>query len=103
MKRKYHCEESIKLFGESFDYVHQWLDAYAFLTLEDGTKRFDSYHRKKRHHLQGAEEIRKNWGDKAYEAAIRHIISDFTEGKGFKEGRDGLPENEQDYIKKGFY
>lgn len=104
MKFKEHCEESVKLFGESFDYVHQWLDHFAHYPSSDGTGRwkFNPYHRKHRHHLAGAQEVKEKWGDKAYEAAIQHIRSDLVLGEGLKEN-EPLPNDENDYIKRGFF
>lgn len=102
MKFKAHCEESIRLFGKPFEEVHKWLDEFVRLPDGLGGFRFNIYHRKHRHHLAGAAEVEKMWGREAYEAAIRHIKSDFIAGGGFKEG-DELPKDEADYVKKGFF
>ena len=101
MKRKEHCEESIRLFGKPFNEVHAFLDEFANLPNGDGTYRFNVYHRKYRHHLVGAKLVEEMFGRQAYEAAIRHIISDLKAGGGFMEG-DEIPIDEADYIKKGF-
>ena len=102
MKFKEHCDESIRYFGEPFEQVHHWLDHFAVYFSVTGEHKFNPYHRKYRHHLAGADEVEKKWGRKAYEAAIRHIISDFILGGGFREG-DELPKDEKDYVKKGFF
>jgi len=90
-----HCSESILLFGEPFEKVHKWLDEFA------GSPQYGMKHRKVRHHLAGIEEIRGKWGDKAAEAARRHIISDLKM-EGWTE-TDPIPKNETDYVKMGFY
>ena len=65
---KEHCADCVKELGEPFEEVHLWLDEL-FIIL--GTK-----HRDARHHLEGIEEIRKKWGDKAARAAEIHILKD---------------------------
>jgi len=102
MKFIEHCNETEKLFGQTFDYVHKWLDEFAFLPDGLGGTRFNAHHRKYRHHLAGAEEVFEKWGREAYEAAIRHIKSDLQTGEGLKENEE-LPKNEQDYVRKGFF
>jgi len=63
-----HCEDCVRELGESFDYVHEWLDEFYE---EQGPN-----HRDVRHHEDGVEEARQKWGDKAAEAAIVHIKAD---------------------------
>ena len=101
MKHKEHCEESIRLFGNPFHEVHSFLDEFANLPDGLGGFRFNVYHRKYRHHLAGAKQVEEKFGRLAYEAAIRHIISDLKAGGGFMEG-DEIPLDEEDYTKKGF-
>ena len=103
MKHKEHCEESIRLFGKPFAEVHSWLDEFSHLPDGIGGIRFNAYHRRHRHHLAGAEQIKEMFGQEAYAVAIRHIISDFVSGEGFKEGRDTIPKDEKDYIRMGFF
>jgi len=90
-----HCEESKRLFGDRFEEVHRWLDEYA------GTEQYGYKHRRKRHHAAGVREVIRLFGEKAGEAAKRHIISDLME-EGWTE-KDGFPENEADYVKKGLF
>jgi len=64
-----HCEDCARELGEDFAQVHLWLDEL-----------FNEYgitHRKYGHHVEGVEEIRNRWGDKAARAAEIHIMRDF--------------------------
>jgi len=97
-----HCEHTLKELGETFDYVHRWLDEFSHTVDEDGRVSFHMYHRKYRHHLAGAEEVRQKWGDKAYEAAILHIRDDLVSGGGLRPN-ESIPLDEKDYVKKGFF
>lgn len=90
-----HCEESEKLFGERFEEVHLWLDAFA------GTEEYGMRHRKKRHHEEGIRQVIELFGKTAGKAAREHIISDLEE-EGWTE-RDSFPENEEDYVKIGLF
>ena len=92
---RYHCEESIKLFGKPFEEVHLWLDEFA------GTKEFGMRHRRKRHHLAGIEEAVKLFGEDVRPAARQHIISDLKTEE-WKDG-DPFPKDEEDYVRIGFY
>ena len=94
MKFGDHCAESVRLFGEAFEEVHRWLDEYAATPL-------GARHRRKRHHLAGIEEVRRRWGDRAAEAARRHVISDLQE-EGWRE-TDHLPADEKDYRRMGLF
>lgn len=95
MKLEEHYQESIRLFGQPFQEVHQWLDEFAD-TLECRMR-----HRKKRHHLKGIEEVRLKWGDLAADVARQHIISDLKM-EGWSE-RDHFPKDEADYVKMGLF
>ena len=64
-----HCSDCRRELGETFAYVHQWLDAL-FKVL--GPK-----HRSVRHHAGGVEQVRKMWGDRAASAAEIHIKRDY--------------------------
>jgi len=79
------------LFGESFEYVHLWLDEFA------GKKPYGMKHRRLRHHLAGVMEVERMWGAAAAKAARQHIISDLMM-EGWKES-DRFPVDEIDYIK----
>jgi len=73
MTRKEHNKECLEKLGNDWNRVHKWLDEkardyYPFLS-----------HRQIRHHTDGVEFIRHQWGDEAAKAAELHIISD--EGK----------------------
>ena len=65
------CRERL---GEPFTEVHKWLDEYA---KKYPVTIFQDQHRKYRHNKKGIEEIRKQLGDKAAEAAILHLCRDF--------------------------
>ncbi len=45
-----HCVESARLFGNTFEEVHRWLDEFA------GSPEYGFRHRKKRHHEAGIRE-----------------------------------------------
>ena len=90
-----HCQESIRLFGEPYQEVHQWLDAFM------GTETYRMRHRKLRHHLQGIEMVEKLFGKKAREVARQHIISDLKE-EGWTE-TDPFPKDQEDYVKMGLF
>ena len=74
--RKEHCRKCKQDLGEEFDDVHRWLDGYASKWVE-GVHYIDVNHRRKRHHDDGVEEVRKLFGEKAAMAAKHHIIMDF--------------------------
>ena len=90
-----HITESLALFGEPFDEVHCWLDEFA------GTPEYGMRHRRKRHHLNGIEEVRQKWGDKAAEAAQVHLVSDLKQ-EGWTEN-DLFPRDEADYVRMGLF
>ena len=87
-----HCQETERLLGDRFEHVHRWLDEFA------GTPEYKKRHRKVRHHLEGIEQVRNLWGDKAAEAARIHIIADIYWGES-----DHFPENEQDFENMGLF
>lgn len=95
MKLSEHCAESVRLFGKPYGQVHEWLDAFA------GSREFGMRHRRKRHHLNGIEEVRGLWGDEAAEAARLHIVSDLKE-EGWTE-RDPFPRDEEEYVRMGLF
>ena len=89
-----HCAECRERLGEDFAEVHQWLDA---LFAERGPR-----HRRVRHHLAGVEEVRRQWGDKAAEAALLHVVADLRQ-EGWRAGRDRVPRDEADYVRMGLF
>ena len=95
MKFEEHCIESKILFGKEYAEVHKWLDEFAFKP-GIGMK-----HRRFRHHNSGINQIEHLFGKDAAAAARQHIISDLKM-EGWTEA-DGFPENETDYVRKGFY
>lgn len=90
-----HCDESLKVFGNSFAEVHLWLDELA------GTPEYGFRHRKIRHNEAGIRLIGKLFGDDALVAARQHIISDLKQ-EGWTEN-DHFPVDEADYVKMGLY
>lgn len=90
-----HCEESIRLFGKSYEDIHRWLDEYA------GSREYGFKHRRKRHHEEGIREAIKLFGEKAGKVARQHIISDLKE-EGWTEN-DRFPKNERDYVAMGMF
>jgi hypothetical protein len=91
-----HCQESIRLFGKSFEELHQWIDEFA------GSDEFGMRHRSIRHHLVGIEEAVEKLGEEVREAARRHIISDLEE-EGWREGVDPFPKNSEEYKRMGLF
>lgn len=63
-----HCYDCERWLGREWKEVHLWLDA---LFAEYGTA-----HRCHRHHVEGVEEVRQQWGDEAALAAKIHVIKD---------------------------
>jgi hypothetical protein len=82
------------MLGKSFEEVHLWLDFYAATPL-------GARHRRRRHHLAGIAEVRRLWGDKAAEAARLHVVADLKQ-EGWRDS-DGLPADEQDYVRRGHF
>jgi DNA-binding GntR family transcriptional regulator len=67
--REEHCQDCVRELGEPFEFVHDWLDELFPLL---GPK-----HRSARHHVDGVEQVRQRWGDRAAQAAEIHIRKDF--------------------------
>ncbi|HPR89763.1 MAG TPA: hypothetical protein PL181_17260 [bacterium] len=95
MKLEEHECESLAASGQPWTEVHRWLDEFA------GTPDLGMRHRRKRHHRQGIEEVRRRWGDAAAEAARQHIIADLKT-EGWHE-TDHFPIDEADYVKMGLF
>ena len=90
-----HCAEAQQTFGSPYAEVHRWLDEFA------GQPPHGMRHRKKRHHLAGIEEVRKQWGDEAAAAARQHILTDLKlEGW---QPTDPFPKDEAHYQKLGLF
>jgi hypothetical protein len=70
---KTHIEDTERILGEPFEYVHLWLDE---LTKKWPVHIHLEYHRKFRHHAQGVNEVIDKWGFYAGQAAKLHIIRD---------------------------
>ena len=95
MKREEHEEECRRTLGKPFSEVHAYLDQFA------GQPGIGFRHRCKLHHEYGIELVRKQFGDRAAEAARLHIESDLAQ-----EGWapiDPFPQNEEHYKKLGFF
>ena len=84
----------MKLYGKSFEKVHQWLDELMY-------KGLGARHRRKRHHEAGIEQVIQLFGEEAGNAARQHIISDLKE-EGWTES-DPFPKNEEHYIRMGLF
>lgn len=95
MRFEDHCRESVDEFGEPFEEVHRWLDAFA------GMPGIGMRHRRKRHHLAGIDEVRRLFGEHAAEAARRHVVSDLNE-EGWTES-DPFPADEMNYVRMGLF
>jgi hypothetical protein len=90
-----HCEETVALFGEPFEAVHRWLDAFA------GQPPYGMRHRRVRHHEAGIREAIALFGEEAGPVARQHIITDLKE-EGWTE-RDPFPRNEAHYVRMGLF
>ena len=90
-----HCQESIDLFGQPFEEVHLWLDAFS------GIEPYRMRHRRVRHHEAGIREAVRLFGSDAAAVARQHIISDLKE-EGWTE-QDPFPQNEAEYVQMGLY
>jgi hypothetical protein len=94
MKLSEHIQECLMKLGESYEYVHKYLDQHAFLA--DGS--FDPMHRDILHNQEGIETIRQMWGAGAARAARLHIVSDLKlEGLGEDEE---IPKDTEAYRKR---
>ncbi len=54
-----HCQESLEIFGRSFEEVHLWLDELF------GSPKYGARHRRIRHHEAGIQEAIRLFGEKA--------------------------------------
>lgn len=73
MDTEAHCKECSEKLGETFRYVHRWLDWFAL-----GKDGYNPEHRKYRHHRKGIEIVRMLWGNRAARAAELHIMADWN-------------------------
>jgi len=89
-----HCKDCIEQLGESFEYVHQWLDEFM------NHPQYKTRHRCVRHHLKGIEEVKKMWGEKAAMAAEIHIKADLK-SDGWT--HSNIPYDEKDYKESGLW
>ena len=62
------------MFGKPYREVHEWLDAFHHTPGLGGVA-----HRRKRHHMQGVNEVRQKWGDEAAKVARLHIKMDLAQ------------------------
>jgi hypothetical protein len=90
-----HCHESSIRFGQAFEEVHRWLDAF------QGTPKYRMRHRRVRHHEAGIREATALFGELAGEAARQHIVADLKE-EGWTES-DPFPRDEQHYVALGLF
>jgi hypothetical protein len=95
MKFEDHCRETMTAFGEAFEEVHRWLDAFA------GQPGVGMRHRRFRHHQAGVDEVRRLFGERAARAARQHVVSDLKE-EGWTES-DPFPADEAHYVRMGLY
>ena len=73
---KEHMGDCRRLLNESHKQVHKFLDQYAELF---PVEIFTEYHRGFLHNRYGIEVVRSLWGVEAGQAAIIHIVRDYTE------------------------
>jgi len=89
-----HMQRALDTFDESFAQVHLWIDEY----YERHPESIGIEHRRKRHHWEGIEYVRKTWGEKAMYAAIQHVLDDIQQCILSATIID-IPKNEDDFIK----
>lgn len=100
MKYEVHCARTMDKLGEPFEQVHLWIDELAWVsgTGWSAGVQFDPEHRQYRHHLEGIEQVRQRWGEKAAQAAILHVLDDlFGAGAG---DASMIPKDQKDYLAK---
>ena len=90
-----HCEAARQKFGQPYEEIHRWLDAFC------GTELYHSRHRQVRHHETGIVQAGHIFGKYAEEVARQHIIIDLME-EGWQES-DPFPQNENHYRSLGFW
>ena len=90
-----HCQESARLFGDTFRVVHLWLDEFA------GKPPHGMRHRKFRHHEVGVRQVEALWGPEAARAARQHIESDLTQ-EGWTRN-DPFPRDSKHYVQMGLF
>lgn len=90
-----HCAEATATFGDPYEEVHRWLDEFA------GKPPWGMRHRRVRHHAAGIEEVRRQWGDVAAQAARQHIVADLCLDGWTPE--HPFPKNEQEYVRMGLF
>lgn len=73
---KEHMGDCRRLLDKSYKQVHKFLDQYAGLF---PVEIFTEYHRSFLHNKHGIEIVEAMWGVKAGQAAIIHIVRDYTE------------------------
>lgn len=95
MKFEDHIKRCVEVLGEGFPEVHKYLDYYF------GRFPYFDKHRRKRHHKEGIAEVEKILGHEAAKAAYLHIFDDLMMDNWKPE--DGIPENEEDYVKRGLW
>ncbi|MDI6797287.1 MAG: hypothetical protein QMD09_10095 [Desulfatibacillaceae bacterium] len=91
-----HCQESLKLFGDRYEYVHRWLDEFM------GSQQYGMRHRRIRHHKAGIRQAVLLFGPDAGQVARRHIMSDLME-EGWREDEHPFPEDEDHYVRMGLF
>ena len=63
-----HCSDCLRELGKPWEQVHRWLDELQ--------PEYGPMHRRFRHHTEGVERVRAQWGDEAARAAEIHIRRD---------------------------
>ena len=90
-----HCQESKVRFGQEFEEVHRWLDAFM------GKPPYGMRHRRVRHHEAGIREATALFGEVGGEVARQHIVADLKE-EGWTENYP-FPRDEQHYVAMGLF
>jgi hypothetical protein len=86
-----HNRDCKKKLGKSWQIVHEWLDEFA-------SSMGVPAHRRMRHHIEGIDTVRSEWGDEAAQAAEIHIKRDL-----FFWGGEIPHKDEYDDVNKSYY
>lgn len=76
-----HKKDCLHFLGQEFEAVHVWLDEYF--------SQFGPYHRRVRHHYEGATQVAEIFGEQAKAAAIIHILRDCRHVPSHRDYDDG--------------
>ena len=92
MERKYHTDKSMKLFDESGEEYHIWIDQYA--------QKYGYYHRDVLHNREGIEVGVQLFGECARRHLTQHIMDDRMVDEEYIPTIQNLRDEETEMIKR---